>query len=201
MLGSSGPQGSCCNANMHCSSPSKRLCTLSTGAALPMVRSIFALRIVRKIHPTVSAAVQDTLLSKQELSACNACSACNPFTASQSSTGAEARRITVTKYHTLYGGHWLPPFGGTSGSPTHCVSCQLFFSGASGASLCWVSCRPCQLYCSSSCSQCQLSCYSHCLHCPLKPGEARLQPRGWKKIGGAGRSCRHIYSLQAKPNT
>ena len=42
---------------------------------------------------------------------------------------------TATWYHRLCGGPWLPPF-----------------IGASGSSICWVSCW-----------LCQLSCYSHCL--------------------------------------
>ena len=63
-------------------------------------------------------------------------------TASQSSTGAQAERITATWYYKLYGGHWLPPS-----------------SGASGSSICWASCRLHQLCC-WSCLQRQLS---HCV--------------------------------------
>ena len=63
-------------------------------------------------------------------------------TASQSSTGAHAEGITATWYYKLYGGHWLPPS-----------------SGASGSSICWASCRLHQLCC-WSCLQRQLP---HCV--------------------------------------
>ena len=61
MLGPSGLQGSCCNANIHCYSSSKLLCTLCTDVASQRPLSIFAFRAVRKIHPIVPAAVHATL--------------------------------------------------------------------------------------------------------------------------------------------
>ena len=48
MLGSSDPRGSFSNANIHCSSVSKCLCTLHTGAALHRAQFIFAFRAVGK---------------------------------------------------------------------------------------------------------------------------------------------------------
>lgn len=72
MLGSSKPQGPCSNASIHCSGSSKCLCTLCTGLASQRAPSIFASRTVRKICPTVPAAVCATLFGKQELSACSA---------------------------------------------------------------------------------------------------------------------------------
>lgn len=58
MLGSSEPGGSCCSANIHCSSSYKCLCTLSTGTASHRAQFIFAFRTVRKIHPTVPVTVR-----------------------------------------------------------------------------------------------------------------------------------------------
>lgn len=100
MLGSSGPRGCCSNANVRCSSPYKRLCTLRPSTASLRALSIFAFRAVRKIHPTVPG----SLCSKRELTACNAFSmlAGKPSTTSQSSTGAHTSRITTTQYHVLY---------------------------------------------------------------------------------------------------
>ena len=156
-----GPQAP--NVNIHCSSSSKHLCILCTGAALHRAWSIFPFRAVRKIHPVGPAAVHAALFSKQEFTACNAFSvlAGNLSTASQSSTRIHAERIVATWYHMLQGGHWLPP----------CI-------GASGSSACWVSCWPYQLY---HCSYpwCQLSC---CSHWSLNP---RGKLRGWKKMWGA----------------
>ena len=45
------------NATIHCSSSSKHLCTLHTGAASQRELSIFTFKGVRKIHPMVSTAV------------------------------------------------------------------------------------------------------------------------------------------------
>ena len=88
---------------------------------------IFAFKGVRKIHPTVPVAVPATLFRKWERTACNTFSILSgePSTVSQSSTGAHTKKIAATWYHTLYGGHWLPPSSGTSGSPTCWVSCRL----------------------------------------------------------------------------
>ena len=66
MLCSSEPWGSCCSANIHCSSSYKCLCTLSTGAASHRAQFIFAFRTVRKIHPTVPVTVHAALFSKWE---------------------------------------------------------------------------------------------------------------------------------------
>ena len=123
MLGSSRPQGSCSNA-IYVALGLQSVCTLHAGVAFQRALSMFAFRTVRKIHPMVPAAV---------------CSAngnslppfqCYRVTCSQSSTGAQAKRISVTGYHMLSGGPWLPPSSGASGSPT-----------------CWESCRLCQLDC------------------------------------------------------
>ena len=98
--GSSGPRGSCSNANMRCSSPFKHLCALCLSRASLRALSIFAFRAVRKIHPTVPG----SLCSKRELTAYNTFSmlAGKPSTTSQSSTGAHISRITTTQYHVLY---------------------------------------------------------------------------------------------------
>ena len=104
--------------------------------------SIFAFRAVRPIHPTEPAAVCAALFSKWKLTASNTFSRLSGEpTASQSSTRAQAKRISATGYHMLSGGHWLPPSSGASGSSTLWIWCWLY-----------------QLYC-WSCSQHQLS---HC---------------------------------------
>ena len=64
-----GPQGP--NINMHCSSSSRHLCTLSTCAALQRVWSTFTFREVRKVHLMAPAAVHAALFSKEEFTACN----------------------------------------------------------------------------------------------------------------------------------
>ena len=51
MLGSSGPWGSCSNANIRCSNSSKHLCTLRTGVTSQRAVSIVTFRAVRKIQP------------------------------------------------------------------------------------------------------------------------------------------------------
>ena len=127
MLGPSGLQGSCCNANIRCYSSSKLLCTLCTDVASQRALSIFAFRAVRKIHPMVPAAICTTLFGKQELTTSNIFTMLSSelSTTSQSSTGAQAERITATQNHMVYGGHWLPPSSGASGSSTCWVSCRL----------------------------------------------------------------------------
>ena len=101
MMGSSGPRGSCSKANMHCSSSSKRLCTLHSGRASQRARSVFAFRAVRKICPMVSVTFPCHLFSKRELTTCNTFSVLSrePSTAPQSSTTAQAQMITATSYH------------------------------------------------------------------------------------------------------
>ena len=66
--------GSCSKANIHCSSSSECLCTLRTSVVSRSTLPIFAFRAVRKIHPTVPAAVCAILFIKWELTACNAIS-------------------------------------------------------------------------------------------------------------------------------
>ena len=120
LLGSSGPRGSCSNATIHCSSSFKHLCTLCDSVASQRARSIFTFRAVRKIHPTVPAAIHAALFGEWELTTCNAFSMPfgDPSPTSQSSTGTYAKGIVPM----LYGGLWLPPPRGVSCSP-HCVSC------------------------------------------------------------------------------
>ena len=65
MLTSSEPQFSCSNANIHCSSSVKHLCTLHTGTASWRILSIFTFKAVRKTHPTVPTAVGTTCLPKR----------------------------------------------------------------------------------------------------------------------------------------
>ena len=65
---------SCSKANIRCSSSSECLCTLHTSVASQSALPIFTFRAVRKIHPTVSAAVCAILFGKWELTACNAIS-------------------------------------------------------------------------------------------------------------------------------
>ena len=95
-------------------------------------------------------------------------------TTSQSSTRAQAERITATRYYKLHGGHWLPPF-----------------SGASGSSICWVSCRPHQLCC--------WSCLQLCLIVHTVRWTRGRQSASGKLEENARsqRNCRCVYSLLA----
>ena len=68
MLGSSRPQGSCSNV-IYVALVLPSVCTLHAGVAFQRALSMFAFRTVRKIHPTVPAAVCDALFSKRELTA------------------------------------------------------------------------------------------------------------------------------------
>ena len=145
MLGSSGPQDSYSKTNIHCCSSSKSLCTLHINKAMQRALSILAFRAIRNTPPhgaSGSLCHQD----KRELTTCNALSVLfsEPSATSQSSTTAHAERIAATRYHMLYGGHWLPPSSGALGSLTCWYPADLL--GASGSSACWISCRLCQLY-------------------------------------------------------
>ena len=134
MLGSSGPQDSYSKTNIHCCSSSKSLCTLHINKAMQRALSILAFRAIRNTPPhgaSGSLCHQD----KRELTTCNALSVLfsEPSATSQSSTTAHAERIAATRYHMLYGGHWLPPSSGISGSSTCWVSCCLFCEEAPSA--------------------------------------------------------------------
>ena len=134
------------------------------------------------------AEVHDALFGKWELTIYSAVSMlCSEMsTASQSSTGSQAERITATCYNKLYGDHWLPPSSGASGPPTCWVSCRLFFCRGSGFSTFWVSCRLHQLY-HRSCLWHQLSCCSHF-------AEPRVGKAWAKRLEGDSRWS-HISSL------
>ena len=122
LLGSSGPRGSCSNATIHCSSSFKHLCTLCNSVASQRARSIFTFRAVRKIHPTVPVAVRATLFGKWELTICNIFSMLSVdhcFLVFQWSPCQENHGQMVPM---LYGGHWLPPSSGASGSSACLVS-------------------------------------------------------------------------------
>ena len=181
MLASSGPWGSCSIVNIHCSSSSKHLCTLYTAVASWRALSIFAFRVVRKIHPMVPAAVCATLFSKWELTTYNTFSVLSGdlSTAFQSSTGVHPERTVATWCHMLYGGHWLSPS-----------------NGASGFSTCWGSCRLCQLYCWSY-LWCQLSHYIPLCALFTEPRVGKAWAERLEEDGRSHRNCRHIYSLMA----
>ena len=144
------------------------------------VRSIVTFKAVRKIHPTVPAAVHAALFGKQELTTFNAFSVLfgDLSTASQSSTGAHAKRLTDTQYHMLSVGHWLPPS-----------------SGASGFATCWVSCRLCRLLII-------LFTAPIVLHFTLvtlfaEPRLGKTQAKRLEEEARSHRSCEHISSLLA----
>ena len=106
------------------------LCTLHIDTASQRALSIFAFRAIRKTPPH-GAGGSPRPHDKRELTTCNTLPVPSSklSTISQSSTRAHAERIAAKWYHMLYGGLWLPPS-----------------SGASGSSTCWVSCWLCQLY-------------------------------------------------------
>ena len=152
MPASSRSQGSCSNTNIHCSSSSKHPFTLLIGLALQRLLPLLVFRAIRKICPTVPAAVYAALFSKEELTTFvtpSQCSLVNRPLPPSLPPEPTPERTTVTQYHILSGGHWLPPSSGASGSPTLWVSCQLR-----------------QLY-SWPCFQCQLSCCSHWTACTV----------------------------------
>ena len=121
---------------------------------------------------------------------------------SQCSTGAHTERIAATQYHVLYGGHWLPPSSGVSGSSTCWVSCRLFFCRDSGFSACWVSCWPCQLYRWSLLWR-QLPCWISLCARFAEPRVGKCELRGWKKTGEAiGTANTFIFSwLTQQPSS
>ena len=90
--------GSCPIVNMHCSSSSKHLCILCTGAPSRRPLPILTFMTVRKIHPAVPAAVCMALFSKQELTAYNVFSmlSSEPSPDTQSSTRGHTKRIVDT---------------------------------------------------------------------------------------------------------
>ena len=138
MLGSSGPQGSCSNANTPCSSSFKSLCILCTRVASHGALSIFAFRAVRKTRSTVP---------RQSVPPCLANRNSPPVMPFQCylATGhclpvlhqSPRREDCGHMVHILCSGHRLPPGGGASGSSTRFISCRLFFCGSSGSSTGW----------------------------------------------------------------
>ena len=135
MLGPSWLQGFCSNANIHCSSSSKLLCTMHWCGITESIIHIH-LQGSQENPPHGASGNLCCLAWQTGLTTSNIFSVLSrePSITFQSSTRAQAERIIATQYHMLYGGHWLPPS-----------------SGASGSSTCWVSCRLRQLtYLSSS---------------------------------------------------
>ena len=125
MLGSSRPQCSCSNA-IYVALVLPSVCTLHAGAAFQRALSMFAFRTVRKIHPTVPAAVCAALFSKRELTATFSMLSGDLLAVFHRSPRQEDLGHRVP--HALWGP--LAPSSGASGSPT-----------------CWESCRLCQLDC------------------------------------------------------
>ena len=171
ILGSSGPWGSCSNANIHCSSSSKHLCALHTSVASWRALSIFTFRAVRKIHPTLPAAVHAALFSKWELAASPfQCSLLNlallPSLPPESTPRGQWPHGTicylgVTGFlHPVKPQALLPAGYPATSFPVEpqkfCWDVMWIFHGAS---ICWVSCRVRQLY-RWSYLWYQLSCYS-----------------------------------------
>lgn len=127
MLGSPGPQGSCCKASTCGSGFSKHLCTWCFSLASRSALSILAFRPVRKIHPAGPAALCAAVFGKRELTACKAFSMLSRELSTTSQSPTE--RTLAAGYHALCAGRWLPPSRGASVSP-----------------VCWVSCSQRQLY-------------------------------------------------------
>ena len=154
MLGSSGPQGSCCNASIRCSKSSKCLCTLCAGMTSQRALSTLTFRAVRIIHPqcqwhsmlSCSANRNSPPLTPFQFSLVN-CPLLPSLPPEPTPRGSQPHGTTC--YIAWW--HWLPPSNWATGSPTSCVSC-------------WQH----QLYCWSY-SWRQLFHCSHCPHCSMNP--------------------------------
>ena len=151
MLDSSGPWSYCSNARIRCSSSS---CTLHTSAASQRALFIFTFKAVKKIHPTVPAAVCAALFGKWEL-------------------------FTYNTFSILYVNHPLPPSLPIEPTPRglqpHGTACYLVATGflhlvqpqaplPTGYSANYASCFTDPVHDTNWLT------VSHCAHCSLSPG-------------------------------
>ena len=189
ILGSSGPWGSCSNASIHCSSSFKHLCALHTSVASWRALSIFTFSAVRKIHPTLPAAVHAALFSKWELTVAPfQCSLVNrpllhslppePTPRGLWPHGTICYLVSTGFLHPVRPQAPLSAGYAATSSP---VETQKFFRGvlwnSCGASICWASCRLRQLY-HWSCLWHQLSCLADTTICWTQGRQAMSEEVG-----------------------